>query len=150
MRFDDAVAAYRSRGYKITPQRLAVMRALVGDATHPTAAAVVERVRRDFPFVSAATVYRVLEELVALGEILALDLGNGRMRYDPNTSEHAHLVCEVCGRVEDVDWRLAADVLPPDRRRGYEVSGVRVVFNGRCPVCLEGGDGGGSASPASR
>lgn len=166
LRFEDVIAAYRARGQKITPQRLAVVRALLGDATHPTASAVVERVRRDYPFVSTATVYRVLDELVEMGTILQLDLGNGRMRYDPNTTEHAHIVCEDCGRVEDVAWRLPDAALPVGMLHGYRISSARVVFSGRCPSCqggraegaspgrvpgaagTEGGDGGGSASPA--
>lgn len=130
-----AVGKYRAAGQKITPQRLAVMRTLEGDRSHPAAAAVVERVRREFPFVSPATVYRVLEELVAMEEIVPLDFGNGPMRFDTNTADHAHLVCEVCGRVDDVDWRLAAEVLPEPLRQGYALRGARVFFSGRCPDC---------------
>ncbi len=130
-----AVAKYRNAGQKITPQRLAVMRVLEGNRTHPSAAAVVEQVRRDFPFVSAATVYRVLDELVEMRELVLLDLGAGGMRFDANTEVHAHLVCERCGHVEDAGWTLPADALPAERRRGYALSAARVLFMGRCPTC---------------
>lgn len=130
-----AVAKYRSAGQKITPQRLAVMRVLEGNRTHPTAAAVVDRVREALPFVSPATIYRVLDELVEMGELVVLDLGNGRMRFDANTGAHAHLVCGGCGAVEDVEWTLPPDALPDAMRRGYTVTGARVLFTGRCPRC---------------
>lgn len=138
-----AIARYRASGQKITPQRLAVMQALAGDRSHPAAAAVVERVRARLPFVSPATVYRVLEELSDMGEIVPLDLGSGAMRFDTNVADHSHLVCEVCGTVEDVEWRLAADALPPHLRRGFSLAGARVVFRGRCPACA------GRASPST-
>lgn len=130
-----AVAEYRRTGQKITPQRLTVMRVLEGNRSHPTAAAVVERVRETLPSVSAATVYRVLDELVEMGELALLDVGNDRMRFDPNTGAHAHLVCRGCGAVEDVEWTLPPGALPDDLRRGYVVTDARVVFTGNCPRC---------------
>lgn len=150
MEFEQAIAKYRSRGQKLTPQRLAVLRSLAGDRSHPTAMTVVERVRRDFPFISPATVYRVLDELVAMDELLVLDLGEGGMRFDTNTTDHAHLLCEACSRLEDVEWSLPAGILPPPLRRGYAIAGARVIFRGRCPACQEvSGDGraGGRAAP---
>lgn len=132
---EQVVAKYRRNGQKVTPQRLAVVRSLAGDRSHPTAATVVERVRREFPYISPATVYRVLDELLAMDELVELDLGDRGMRYDPHTADHAHLLCEVCSRLEDVEWSLPAGSLPPALSRGYAITGARVIFRGRCPAC---------------
>lgn len=138
MDIDKAIKRYREAGQKITPQRLAVMGVLEGDRTHPHAALVVERVRRgDHPYISAATVYRVLEELVAMDELARLDLGSGQMRFDPNTDGHAHLVCEGCGRVEDSDWRIPVREVPARVREGYKITGVQVLLHYRCDNCRE-------------
>lgn len=149
MEAEQAIAKYRRNGQKMTHQRLAVIRSLAGDRSHPTAAAVVERVRRDFPFISPATVYRVLDELVAMDELTVLELGDGGMRFDTNTAVHAHLLCEGCSRLEDADWSLPAGALPPPLCRGYALTGVRVIFTGLCPTC-QGAPGGGAQGAAAR
>lgn len=147
MEVEQAVAKYRRNRLKVTPQRLAVVRALAGDRSHPTAATVVERVRREFPYTSPATVYRVMDELRAMGELIELDLGDSGMRYDTNTADHAHLLCAACSRLEDVDWRLPAGSLPPELCRGYAITGARALFKGLCPDCQ--GEGGGRGAQAA-
>ena len=49
--------------------------------------------------ISLKTVYQTLNELAALGEVAALDVGTGTTRFDPNVEEcHHHLVCSLAGR----------------------------------------------------
>ncbi len=134
---------YRECGQKITPQRLAVLKALEGDRSHPTAAAVVEKVHRDNPYISPATVYRVLNELAAMGEIQSLALKDGTTRFDPNAEDHAHLLCERCGRIDDVPWTVTAGALPGSLSMGYRLNSVQVIFRGVCPRCQ-----GESVTPA--
>jgi Fe2+ or Zn2+ uptake regulation protein len=127
--------AFRQRGLKITPQRQAIFRILHGDTAHPTAEAVYAKAVDEMPSISLRTVYQTLNDLAAMGEIQALDLGTGSSRFDPNVRDHHHLVCESCGMVRDVDLdtstvRLAADVLD-----GFAVRSVDVVFRGVCASC---------------
>src|SRR3954468_24953902 len=93
---------FRSQGRKVTPQREAVFRALMGNDLHPTAEAVHAVVTAEMPSVSLRTVYQVLNDLAQMGEIQALDLGTGAARFDPNVDAHHHLVCTSCGKVRDV------------------------------------------------
>jgi Fur family ferric uptake transcriptional regulator len=89
------------------------------------------------PEISLATVYNTLNELVSMGEVLEIATGPGPKRYDPNAHvEHHHLVCTGCGELRDVQPagvdRLGIDDADAG---GYEVTGVEVVFRGRCPAC---------------
>src|SRR5437868_6461595 len=93
---------FRARGRKVTPQREAVFRALVGNDEHPTAETVHATVTADLPSVSLRTVYQVLNDLSEMGEIHALELGTGAARFDPNVDAHHHLVCTSCGKVRDL------------------------------------------------
>lgn len=129
------IARYREAGQKITPQRLAVLRALEGNHTHPTAAAVVDKVHRDNPYISPATVYRVLNELTGMGELQPLPMDDGTVHFEPNTDGHAHLLCERCGRIDDADWFVRAASLPEERRKGYRLTSAHAVFRGICPAC---------------
>jgi Fe2+ or Zn2+ uptake regulation protein len=136
---DELVGVFRARGLKMTPQRYAVFQALHGNHTHPTAEAVHASVTSTMPSVSLRTVYSVLGELAAFGQIRQIDLGTGSARFDPNTADHHHLVCESCGMVRDVSVRHpelrpvpVGQVTDAER---FTVSGTDIVFRGRCGEC---------------
>ncbi len=126
-------------GLKMTPQRIAIVRLFAVDESHPTAQALYERLRGDFPSMSFATVYNTLDALANAGLSGTLRLGNAA-RFDPNTSAHHHAVCDRCGAVRDVP----ADSLAPGRtttrslRRaapGFSVRSVERIYRGLCAVC---------------
>jgi Fe2+ or Zn2+ uptake regulation protein len=127
----------RQRGWRITPQRRAVVESLSGDHVHLTAEQVHVAARRLVPEISLATVYNTLNELVAMGEVTEVRLHDGTARYDPKIGpDHHHLVCEACGLIFDVHPDGAAGLgLPTDQRHGMDVRSVRVVFSGFCADC---------------
>lgn len=128
----------RTRGWRITPQRRAVALALAGEHVHRTADQVHAAARELVPEVSLATVYNTLNELLSMGEISAVHVGDGSARYDPKVGpNHHHLVCRGCGRIFDVDPAGVEGVtLPPPQQHGMRIEGVEVVFRGRCADCL--------------
>src|SRR3546814_9818047 len=114
----DLADAFRSSGRKLTPQRERIFRVLHENPTHPTAEAVHAEVVADMPSVSLRTVYATLHDLADMGELVQLDLGTGSCRFDPNVSDHHHLVCDACGRVQDID--LAVPPFELDAARSEE------------------------------
>lgn len=126
---------FREQGLKVTPQRQCIFRALDGNAEHPTAEAIYERVTAEMPTVSLRTVYQTLNDLAAMGEITQIDLGTGSSRFDPNLDDHQHLVCDGCGTVIDVAADFAPIRLPQGSAHGFAVSRTEIVFRGRCPDC---------------
>jgi Fur family ferric uptake transcriptional regulator len=131
----------QARGWRITPQRRAVIRALEGEHVHLSADQVHAAARRVVPEVSLATVYNTLNELVTMGEISEIRLADGTARYDPKVGPgHHHLLCEGCGLTFDVE-PLGVDglSLPPAQRYGMTVDSLEVVFRGRCSNCAEHG-----------
>jgi Fe2+ or Zn2+ uptake regulation protein len=127
--------AFRRQGLKITPQRQCIFRVLHDNVEHPSADAVYAAAVAEMPAISLRTVYQTLNDLAAMGEINAVDLGTGSGRFDPNVADHHHLVCEVCGSVRDVDVDTSALVLSARARQGFAVDATEVVFRGRCPAC---------------
>jgi Fur family ferric uptake transcriptional regulator len=91
------------------------------------------------PEVSLATVYNTLNELIAMGEISEIRLGDGTARYDPKIGpHHHHLICEGCGLTFDVEPRGVDGLsLPRSQQYGMMVDTVEVVFRGRCSNCAE-------------
>ena len=129
----------QARGWRITPQRRAVISALDGDHVHLSAEQVHAAARRIVPEVSLATVYNTLNEMIGMGEISEIRLADGTTRYDPKIGpDHHHLVCEGCGLTFDVEpGGVAGLTLPPAQRYGITVDTVEVVFRGRCSNCAE-------------
>src|SRR3954454_24388738 len=96
------LACVRASGLKLTPQRMAIVRELAADPTHPTAQELFERLRPTLPTMSFATVYNTLDALASAGLCAALSLSPGPPRFDPNMRAHYHAVCDRCGLVRDV------------------------------------------------
>ncbi|MEY2570081.1 MAG: Fur family transcriptional regulator, peroxide stress response regulator [Acidimicrobiaceae bacterium] len=126
---------FRQRGLKVTPQRQAIFRTLHGATVHPTAESVYAAVSTEMPTISLRTVYQTLNDLAAMGEVQQLDLGTGSARFDPNLDVHHHLVCDVCGRVDDVYADASTVKVAPKQRHGFEITSTEVVFRGTCPEC---------------
>jgi Fur family peroxide stress response transcriptional regulator len=121
--------------YRLTPQRLAILEVLDGNRDHPSAEDVYGEVKKSFPTMSLATVYNTLDLLSRRGELRELTIDPARKRYDPAMDDHSHMICGECGRIADVG-RAVSVHLGEDERMGYEITGTRVEFYGRCPECL--------------
>jgi Fe2+ or Zn2+ uptake regulation protein len=131
----ELVDAFRASGRKVTPQRQRIFELLHGDQSHPTAESVYARLVEDLPSVSLRTVYATLHELAELGDLHELTLGTGSTRFDPNVAPHHHLVCRLCGGVEDLVVDTTGIPLPADNALGFEVEATEIVFRGRCASC---------------
>jgi Fe2+ or Zn2+ uptake regulation protein len=136
---DELTEVFRSSGRKMTAQRQCIFRALEGNVSHPSAEAVYESARAEMATISLKTVYQTLYELAELGEVAALDLGTGTVRFDPNVdTTHHHLVCRSCGKVRDLNVAFDELAVPPGKSQGYEVRSAEVVFRGLCDECRAG------------
>jgi Fur family peroxide stress response transcriptional regulator len=143
---DQMLASLRASGLKLTPQRLAIVRELAADETHPTAQELFERLRATQPTMSFATVYNTLDSLAAAGLCAALSLSPGPARFDPNMAPHHHAVCDRCGLVRDVEAGPPAEArsanpgaaLDAAATSGFEVRAVELIYRGVCAACAAG------------
>ena len=134
---EDLLGRLRAREWRITPQRRAVVQALSGEHVHRTAEQIHASAREIVPEVSLATVYNTLNELVGMGEISELHVGDGSARYDPKVGpDHHHLICAGCGLMYDVEPAGIDQLsLTSDQRHDMEVETVEITFRGRCANC---------------
>ncbi|NCN05849.1 MAG: transcriptional repressor [Spirochaetales bacterium] len=99
----DLVGILRGEGLRITPQRIAICRALTGRHDHPTAQNLYDELRSDFPTISLTTVYQTLDTLSRLGAITSLGrAGDDTIHYEVNTEPHINLVCRDCNQIFDL------------------------------------------------
>src|SRR3954471_24876692 len=106
------LACVRASGLKLTPQRMAIVRELAADPTHPTAQELFERLRPALPTMSFATVCNTLDALAGGGLCAAVSLSPGASTFDPNMAAHHHAVCDRCGLVRDVAVTMGPQAAP--------------------------------------
>lgn len=132
----------RRKGYKITPQRRAVLKAIALNRDHLTPADIYDKVHREHPGIGLVTVYRTLDILDRLGLICEVhSLGNCRSFLLRRPSEHHHhLVCSDCGTVDDfTDCNLTEMEQRISRETGFGIEGHLLEFSGRCQNCQDNG-----------
>ncbi len=125
------------RGIQVTAQRLAVLRAVIGQA-HTTADAVAEVVRTEIGAISLQSVYDTLSLLATEGLIRRIQPAGSPARFEDRVGDnHHHLICRICGRTVDVDCAVGfAPCLTAMDGKGYEIDEAEVVYWGRCPDCV--------------
>ncbi len=127
MRLETVVGKMRGRGYKATPQRIGVLRALAAEQ-HQS----LEEIRGRCPEVGLVTVYRTLDLLSELGAVRRLDLGDGP-RYELAEDHHHHLICETCGDISEFEeCPLDPSAL---RNLDFVVSSHSLELYGKCGAC---------------
>ena len=95
------------KGLKVTPQRIAILEAIIKINNHPTAENIIDYIRNNHPNIATATVYKVLDALVANEIIRKVKTERDVMRYDAVMENHHHLYCSESNRIEDfVDTEL--------------------------------------------
>jgi Fur family peroxide stress response transcriptional regulator len=125
---------YRELGFKLTPQRIAILDYLKDNKDHPSAEDIYKAVSKNYPTMSFATVYNTLDEIRKKGGVLELTIDPTNKRFDPNTKRHHHLICLHCKRIIDIDEAYDLQV-PADKRGDFEIIGNHVEFYGICPAC---------------
>ncbi len=123
-------------GFRMTPQRMAILHTLRHAGGHLSPTEVYERARRDQPGLTETTVYRTLEFLADKGFALAAHVGGGRLVYELTEHDHHHLICRACGHEVEVK----PDVLAPLYKQlrsstGYKLDSIHVTLFGLCPKC---------------
>lgn len=126
----------REKGFKVTPQRLAIYEVLAKTKAHPSAEMIFNELQPVYPTMSLATVYKTIDILREIGLVQVLNVGEDSFRYDADTSDHAHVRCLDCGRVEDVYGIDSANVVENvSTATNYRLSGQQFYFFGTCPEC---------------
>jgi len=136
-RVEQMLSKLKEHDFRLTPQRLAVLRVLAVSEGHPTVEMIYERVRKDFPTTSLATIYKTVSLLKELGEVLELGFADGSNRYDGSRPfPHPHVICMKCKTVIDPDLSSLDDLTREViEETGFEIVTHRLDFFGVCREC---------------
>ncbi|RMG69094.1 MAG: transcriptional repressor [Calditrichaeota bacterium] len=133
-RLDEFINELRQKGLNVTYQRLLIFKHLMKTKNHPTAEEIYREVIQEYPSLSMATVYKILETLTQHNLIAKVNPLHGEARYDGDPRPHHHLVCVSCKKIVDVPEN-GLNHLPLPEVANFKVMGYRVQFEGLCDEC---------------
>ena len=125
-----------ARGFRMTPQRMAILHTLRRAGGHLSPTEVYERTRRVQPGLTEATVYRTLEFLADNGYALAAHVGGGKLVYELTEENHHHLICRKCGKTVAVEYSALTHLYNQlGASTGFKLDSSHVTLFGLCPDC---------------
>ena len=129
----------RTRGYRMTSQRLAILHVLHHSGGHLSPAEVYEQALTQLPGLTETTVYRTLEFLAENGLARPAHMGSGHLVYEIARHEHHHLKCRICGDEMEVEHTLLKRLYSQlESASGYRLTDSHLTFFGLCPTCQKG------------
>ena len=135
---------FKERGHRMTGPRDAILDVVNKKQGHLTADDIFFEVRKSYPGIGIATIYRTLDLFVRMGLVNKFDFGGGKSRYEFASKEkhHHHLVCKNCGRVVDYDSFLDEETelikkieAELNRKHDFKIDSHQLDFYGLCKSC---------------
>lgn len=131
----EIVNSLREEGFRITPQRIAIVEYLLKTDDHPSAEHIHKIVQKKYPMVSLSTVYKTLDLLREKKLVNEIKV-EGEARFDAHTDEHINLVCMNCGKIEDIDENSLKEIQTKVARKSkYMILKSNFELFGYCNNC---------------
>jgi len=132
----EIIQQIKEKGFKITPQRRAIIDAMLLADKPPTAKEVLDSVRHNFPDVGLDTVYRNLNLLSEIGCVIQINLKNSETsRFEILKQHHHHLICLGCGEATCLEKCILERHMDALKDQGYKIVGHAFEIYGYCPSC---------------
>ena len=123
---------------KFSKQREIILNEVMNSHLHPTADSIYTSLKKDNPGLSLGTVYRNLSKLTENGLISKLSIPNQSDRYDKNIKPHAHLICEKCNNIYDVESETINKFINDlSNEENLSITNYDIVLQGICNSCKE-------------
>ncbi|MCG6880297.1 MAG: transcriptional repressor [Deltaproteobacteria bacterium] len=137
-RSETIIQKLRDTGHKITPQRLAIIKIIAKSTDHPSVEDIYGHIKKDFPTMSLATVYKNILLIKSLGEVLELGFPDGSNRYDGNKPyPHPHVICIKCKKILDPNLDSLDDMKKEvAAETNFKILNHRLDFFGICSNCM--------------
>ena len=138
VRFNQLMTALKENDFRLTPQRVELVRLIAASEGHPSASQLYTQIKRQFPTMSHATVYKTLALLKEMNQVLEIDLRDDS-HYDGNRPEpHPHLICIKCNKIIDAEVSLEEGSLRKlEQASGYKILRPQISLYGLCRDCKE-------------
>ncbi|WP_455278037.1 Fur family transcriptional regulator [[Eubacterium] cellulosolvens] len=132
------IEVLHQNGFKATPQRIEILNILTKSHTHPTVDEVYQKVKKKFPTISPATVYKTVQVLKDARKVQELTFYDEKTRLDANMKPHINLVCLKCKEISDLhDPKVTEFVKYYSKKSTFKNESQRIDFYGSCKDCQQ-------------
>lgn len=137
-----ALAALRSRGYRITGPRLQVIRIFASSRKALGPTEIYHLITERGDQIDLVSVYRILTTLAELHLIHHIGVADGYIACDLGShgSDSEHVVCDSCGDV--LETQMPEEALEATRKQlaklGFTASAIKLEVQGECRKCSDG------------
>ena len=126
----------RAQGFRMTPQRRAILHVLGEAGCHLSPLEVCRRAQELVPGTTEATVYRTLTFLSEQGAVLPAHVGYGQLVYEIAGHNHHHLICRLRGAAQEIEHEWLDQLYQQfQTATGYQIDSIHVTFFGLFPAC---------------
>jgi len=123
------------KGLKVTPQRIAILEAIINLNNHPTAENIIDNIRKNHPHISVGTVYKVLDALAEKALIKKVKTERDIMRYDAVMENQHHIYCSDSDKIEDYINEELNEMLEVYFKKngipGFKIEDIKLQIIGR-------------------
>ena len=132
----DMMEVLKAKGFRMTPQRRAIVSEVMRAQGHISPAAIARKVQQRMPGVNPSTVYRTISMLEDVGILSHAHLEGGPEYHLADEPEHVHLVCSRCGNTDDLSMKEARSLLDlVKKHRGFAPDLTHFAISGLCAKC---------------
>ena len=134
---ESVINLLREHGCRITPQRIDVVKYILNTRSHPSADDIHKVIKKRYPTVSLATVYKTLDLLKKMYIVQELGFADKSARYETSNKAQINMVCVNCGRISDVEGIEGLSDLESHAKdkSSYYILSSRFELQGYCPIC---------------
>jgi len=119
---------------KVTPQRIAIVDELHKHG-HMNIDALYKELLFKFPSISLATIYKNINSMIEKVFVDEVKIDNKKSVFELSKKNHAHIICSVCGSIEDMDFELKDLVKEVSKSTKFEIEKTSLCFTGKCKDC---------------
>ena len=130
-KYENLLRAYK---IKVTPQRLCIVDEMNGHI-HMSIEELYDAIRKKFPSISLATVYKNINAMMEQDFILEVKVPGQKSKYELAKQPHSHVVCQKCGKVEDITLDLTHVTQKAANLTRYQIKQNSLILSGICPSC---------------
>jgi Fur family peroxide stress response transcriptional regulator len=135
-RFTELISLLKDHDFRLTPQRIELIRLIATDEGHPSANDLYFQIKQKFPTMSQATVYNTLTLLKELNQVVEINLHDDSHYDGFHPEPHPHIICINCNRIVDGEYSIDLDSISMlEKSSGFSIIKPQITFYGLCPDC---------------
>lgn len=131
---EEVISVLTENGLKVTPQRMGVLHAVRNSSQHPTADQIYDLVKLDYPGITQATVYNILEIFTENNLVHKVFTPEGKQRFDPLSTHHGHIYCNNTKEIVDfydVELnQLITDFFRKKKISNFKIKNISLLITG--------------------